>query len=148
MNQHLDHGVLDSGSSKKELCDESRIPLQNSNAPQSEPSCTAQELLEMALQASQAGAWRWDVGAEKIFWSPQLENLFGLKAGEFSGKYEEYLSYIHPEDRDRLAETIQKAILTCERYEVEHRVIWPSGEVRWLLGKGKAFYDAQGRLTQ
>lgn len=105
-------------------------------------------ILSSALDAAQVGVWVWDVKTGKITWSDPLEKLFGLEPGSFSGGYEEYMQLIHPEFRESLNATVQRAIETKQPYEVEHRVLMKSGEERWLLGKGKAFYDSAGALVK
>lgn len=107
-----------------------------------------QEQLEMALDASEAGTWLWDVKAGKIIWSERLEKLFGLEPKSFSGDYEDYMKLIHPDDREYIQQTVQNAIASKKPYSMEHRVCWPDGSVHWLLGKGKAFYDEAGNLIR
>ncbi len=99
-----------------------------------------------ALQASKIGIWNWDVNSGKINWCEKLESLFGLSANTFSGKYEDYLDLIHPQDRENCQGVIREALASKKPYRMEHRVIWPDGSVRWILGRGQALCNPEGQL--
>ena len=105
-----------------------------------------QERLALALDASKMGTWNWDIETGAISWSDKIEGLFGMGKGEFDGKYDTYLSLIHPDDLPDLQQTIGRALSTPDyHYVVEHRLIWRSGETRWLEGRGNVYRDATGR---
>lgn len=105
-----------------------------------------QERLALALDASKMGTWNWDIEAGTISWSDQIEALFGIGKGEFDGKYDTYLSLIHPEDLPNVQQEVARALATPEyHYVVEHRLIWRSGETRWAEGRGNVYRNAAGR---
>ncbi|MGE0525997.1 MAG: PAS domain-containing protein [Bdellovibrionales bacterium] len=108
----------------------------------------SRENLELALEAGKMGVWSWDVGTNTITWSAELERLFGLEPGTFRGTYEQYLELLHPEDREHVQATVRKATETRQPYDVVHRRVAADGEVRWILGKGRPFYDEQGKLVR
>lgn len=107
-----------------------------------------EEILSLALEASEAGIWNWEISSGRIIWSEQMEKLYGLEPKSFSGAYEDFMAMVHPEDRSHLQSVVENAIRTKKPYKVEHRVIWPDGSVHWLLGKGQAFFDSQGSLIR
>lgn len=102
---------------------------------------SSEERLALALQSSQMGIWDWDITTNTITWSEQLEKLYGLRPGGFTGSYEQYQSLIHPDDRERMQQIIQHALDTGKQYQVEHRALWPDGSIHWILGLGRAYYD-------
>ncbi|HLK61721.1 MAG TPA: PAS domain-containing protein, partial [Chthonomonadaceae bacterium] len=65
----------------------------------------------------------------------------------FRGTYEEYLSVIHPEDREHVHLSLTE-LLTGSRsdLEIEHRSLLPDGSVRWLEGRGRVYRDETGHL--
>lgn len=107
-----------------------------------------EELLNLSILTSPAGVWHWDIATGILTWSESSEELFGLDPNLFSGHFEDYLNIIHPEDRCRMEAALREAIVAKEPYAIEHRVIWPNGEIRWLTAKGKAFFDSEGRLAR
>ena len=56
--------------------------------------------LVLSMEAGGLGSWEWDIEHDRVVWSPQTERMHGLAEGAFSGTREEFLSYIHPDDRD------------------------------------------------
>ncbi len=106
----------------------------------------SEERLRLALDAAHTGIWDWDIATNRVSWSEEVTAIFGLRPGEFSGAYEDYLKLIHPQD----AEAVQRAITAAlaekvEPYFVEHRILTPEGVLRWLEGKGTVYRDAAGQ---
>ncbi|MGE5658761.1 MAG: PAS domain S-box protein [Actinomycetota bacterium] len=116
-----------------------------------ESNLVAQEnvaLLRIAPSATQMGMWNWDIATGKIQWSTDREQLFGLNPGTFDGKYETFLSYIHPEDREAVNQAVQQAIQNNSLYQVEYRVVWSDGSIHWIESRGHAFYNQAGEPIQ
>ncbi|TWW08829.1 hypothetical protein E3A20_20420, partial [Planctomyces bekefii] len=77
----------------------------------------------------------------KIIWSKYHEILFGFAPGEFDGTSHSFRSRLHPEDRDRVIEELARARQEMRSYEIETRVCHPDGTVKWVLARGKPFFD-------
>ncbi|NJN57481.1 MAG: PAS domain S-box protein, partial [Leptolyngbyaceae cyanobacterium SL_5_9] len=105
----------------------------------------SEEKLRIALEAAQLGIWDTELTTGKITWSPNLETMFGFLPGAFDGSYETFLSHLHPDDRDYVQQAVSTAIRRQEDYDIEFRVIWSDGTVRWIASKGKAFYSDTGK---
>jgi PAS domain S-box-containing protein len=103
----------------------------------------ANERLEAALDAGRMGWWEWDPERDRVVWSPSLERIYGLEPGGFGGTYEEYLARVHPDDRDAVRQAIEQG-LSGEGHEFEHRIVTPSGEVRWVDGRGRVLRRGDG----
>lgn len=108
----------------------------------------SRESLDQALDAGKMGIWDWNVAENKLVWSTQMQRLFGLEPGTFRGTYEHYQELLHPEDREQVIKTVNEAIEKREPYMVEHRVQQADGSFRWMMGKGRAFYDDSGKLVR
>jgi PAS domain S-box-containing protein len=100
--------------------------------------------IKIALEAARMGTWDWDIIANQVTWSDNKENLFGLEKGTFDGKYETFLSCIHPQDRDFVNSSVMQAVQTGTEYDVEFRILLPDGSIRWLVSKGVVFRNASG----
>jgi PAS domain S-box-containing protein len=100
--------------------------------------------LRLAQQAARVGTfeWNWQTGVNT--WTPELEAMYGLKPGEFSGKEDAWEKLVHPEDRLETALQTRHAVETG-KFEAEWRVVWPDGTVRWLAGRAWVFKDEAGR---
>ena len=79
-----------------------------------------------------------------------MHELFGIKPGGFSGKYDDFVALVEFEDRPRLArEEITATLIERPEFEVEFRFIRPcDGEVRSLEMVFKALSDEQGRTLR
>ena len=106
------------------------------------------DLLRVAPSAAQMGMWNWNIATGRIQWSTDQEQLFGLTPETFDGKYETFLSYIHPEDREIINQALQQAIQNNSLYQVEYRVVWPDGTIHWIESRGHAFYNQAGEPIQ
>lgn len=104
--------------------------------------------LRQALEAGRMGSWQWDLGTNKVYWSPGLEALHGLAPGTFDGSFEAYQKDIHPEDRERALRSIAKTIETGTEHHIEYRILTPNGSERWVEGKGTLYRTPEGIPTK
>jgi PAS domain S-box-containing protein len=108
------------------------------------------DLLSLALEASGAGVWSWELATQEVVWSERTAELFGTPLEEFDGSYEGFLARVHPEDRDAVARTIAEALENRDQCRQEFRIVLKDGGIRWIFCMGRCFYDAGGqpvRLT-
>lgn len=108
---------------------------------------TARETPDAAVEPTAGfGRWEWDITAGVIRWSAQMCRIYGVKPG-VQRSFEEFLSLVHPDDRDRLQATVQTAYETGQPYTLEHRIIRPDGVVRLVHARGEVISnDAQRPL--
>jgi PAS domain S-box-containing protein len=97
-----------------------------------------------ALDAASMGTWEWDISAQRVRWSDNLERIHGLPPGTFTGGFESYEREIHPDDRPRVLSSLQRAIGEDVPHDVEYRVVAPDGTVRWVQGRGRVERDDAG----
>jgi PAS domain S-box-containing protein len=101
-------------------------------------------LLE-AQKLSRIGDWHFDLGGQSIVWSPQVFENFDRDPSLGAPDYPTFLAAIHPEDREGFTTVIQRALTHGEPYEIEHRIVLPSGDIRWLLGRGRRLDNSEGK---
>ena len=106
----------------------------------------SRERFVMAMQASGMGTWTRDLDRNnRVQWSPELEAIFGLAPGEFPETEEAFFDFVHPEDREALRQAVAGAIANQTDYEVDFRYAAKDGKPGWMIGRGRAFYDANGK---
>lgn len=81
---------------------------------------------------AQAGTWDWDVANDRLRWSHELSRIYGLRRGEVPESYADFLSRVHPEDRELTRVTVQRALEDRRDVEYQHRIVRDDGEVRVL----------------
>ncbi|MHB9096580.1 MAG: sensor domain-containing diguanylate cyclase [Syntrophales bacterium] len=107
----------------------------------------SEEKLRLALDAAEQGTWDWDIVADELIWSERCKSLYGLSP-EAEMNYALFLNTIHPNDRDRIVYAIKQSLEQKTDYDVEMRVLWPDGTVRWIASKGRGFYDEAGEAVR
>ena len=81
------------------------------------------------------------------FLSEAIVNICGYPASDFiDNLVRSYASVIHPEDRLLVQEVVGKAVLAKRPYELEYRLVRPTGEVRWVYETGQGIFSEDGRL--
>jgi len=103
-----------------------------------------QILLSMAMQSSRMGAWQHDRATDAVYWSPELEKIFGLEEGTFCGTRLAYHELIYEDDREKVRSVVEQAVNEHRDYAVEFRFRHADGSIRWMEGRGKAVYSEDG----
>ena len=89
------------------------------------------------------GSWVWEVGEDRIEWSPGLLAMFGLPPNPRLD-FPTVRRYIHPDDLPRLESALLGALTSGQSFSLTHRVHTTSGEERVLQCHGEAFTDPAG----
>ncbi|ABA19864.1 multi-component transcriptional regulator, winged helix family [Trichormus variabilis ATCC 29413] len=108
----------------------------------------SQERLALTLEAVNLGIWDWNITTNQIIWSEGHARLFGIESEKFDGTYEAFQACIYPEDRGGLAEVINSARQQKTDYSHEFRIISPDGNIHWIEGTGKLYYNEMGEAVR
>ena len=92
--------------------------------------------LSLATEAVGAGLWIMDVDTSKVWVSPKSRELFDFAADE-EIRYESYFKKIHPEDRGRVHQDVQRALRSGENLHCDYRIVLADGSIRWIMARGK-----------
>ena len=99
--------------------------------------------LRLALEAGRLGTWEFDLRSNVLTASTHFQEAFGHE-GEQAFTYSDFRNAIHPEDRDRMDLALARSIEEDVDYDIEYRVVWSDGAVRWLQIRGRTISDADG----
>jgi PAS domain S-box-containing protein len=101
--------------------------------------------LRLALRAARLAEVTFNLTDGSVSHSAAFAELFGF-APERNLTLEEMRSRYHPDDLERVMQE-RAVILASEEdyYDVQKRIIWPDGQVRWLYGRGQVRRDESGR---
>ena len=103
--------------------------------------------VRMATHGAHVGIWERDASTDIVHWSPNVGAMLG-RPDKNSTTPTEYLSFIHPDDRERYLQARSAWLKTGTVYEIEHRVVWPDATVRWLHLRGALERADDGRTTR
>jgi two-component system sensor kinase FixL len=104
----------------------------------------SEERMRVAAEAVNLGIWEWDLSKDEIWATNARRALLGWPA---SGKISlnDFMCRLHPDDRDRVQQTINDAIHSGEDFDSEYRLILPDGIVRWMSTRGSVHFDDAGK---
>lgn len=94
-----------------------------------------------AQRIAHFGSWDWNIEKEELYWSDEIYRIFGLKPKEFGATYDAFLNYVHPDDRDFVNKEVEDALKGIKKYDIDHRIIRPDGEMRIVHERGKVIFD-------
>ena len=101
--------------------------------------------LAEAQRMASIGKWDRNYSTDKVFWSDEMFQIFGLRKENFQPKLRDYFDSIHPDDGGVVESEIEDAIQHCGSYRIEHRIVLPDAEVRRIILTGEAYFDSEGR---
>jgi PAS domain S-box-containing protein len=79
-----------------------------------------------------------------VYVSPQITTLLGVLPEEWTGESKLWSEMLHPDDRERAIEEVDRGIETGEPYTVEYRMIGRDGRVKWFQDTALMLRDAEG----
>jgi PAS domain S-box-containing protein len=119
------------------------------------PQKRAEEALREALtrqrlaqSAGRIGIWDWDIRNNRTYLNDEWYEIYGLTRGE-PPTYEDFLAQVHPEDRARVSEAMESALLGSGTIDHDFRILRANdGAVRWASSKGEVHFDVQGEAVR
>jgi PAS domain S-box-containing protein len=105
------------------------------------------QLLE-AQRLANLGSWSWEVRGNRIVWSDQLYEIYGIGRGDFNGSVEAFLGFIHPDDRAKMQASVLAALEAGTAFTNEKRIVRPDGEIRHLHSVGEIVRDESGTAVR
>ncbi|NIC04790.1 GGDEF domain-containing protein [Billgrantia bachuensis] len=77
------------------------------------------------------GYWKASLKANELFWSEAIYDIFGVDPSTFTPSIRAFKAMVHPEDLESVEASMWRAQETGS-HDVEHRIVRPDGEVRWV----------------
>lgn len=96
-----------------------------------------------AEQVGHIGHWRIERSTGAIQWSDEVSAILGLPVGT-TPSLEEELGRFHPDDWQGPRTLVEQSLRECRDWEIGHRFLRPTGEVRHVRSLGVCERDAQG----
>jgi PAS domain S-box-containing protein len=104
--------------------------------------------LEDAQRLTHVGYWERDPDTDRITWSDETYRIFGLQPQGRSLNLAQLPQLIHPEDQQIMVQAVADALGGVRPYDVEYRIVRPSGEVRLVHSQGEVVRDKSGRARR
>ena len=104
----------------------------------------SEEGLAEAQKMAHIGNWEWVIATDEAYWSDELYRIYGRNPQESAPSYNEYLDYVHPDDRDCVSNAFKEAAVSGKPYNIDHRIILANGEERTVHIQSKVIFDDKG----
>jgi PAS domain S-box-containing protein len=102
----------------------------------------------LAAQAGKMYAYEWDVATDVAVRSEEYANILGLTGVPKCHTRQQFLSGVHPDDRAKFIAAVADLTPQSPTTQISYRVVRPDGAVIWLEKSGRAFFDAEGKMTR
>lgn len=106
----------------------------------------SEERFSLAIDGTQDGIFDWDIKNDTIFYSRRFFEMLGYEIERFSSSTSEWMDLIHPDDRERVQEYIDKYLKQeISEYFQEFRMKHNSGRWVWIQSRAKTLFDKYGK---
>ena len=106
----------------------------------------SEERYALALRGANDGIWDWDVGPDRLYVSQRWRAIVGLAAGDVLSNGRDWIRRLHPADRRPTYIRLRAHLEGLSaHFEAEYRMRQRDGSYRWVLSRGVAQRDRDGR---
>ncbi|MGK2857964.1 MAG: putative bifunctional diguanylate cyclase/phosphodiesterase [Thermoanaerobaculia bacterium] len=104
------------------------------------------ERYALAARGANDGLWDWDIPGGAMYFSPRWKGMLGFDEHEIGDSPDEWFERVHPEDIGQLRESRDLHLRgEMPHVECEYRMRGSDGEYRWMLCRGAAMFDGEGK---
>lgn len=126
--------------------EQSLLDIQKTITKTSDELASSEERFAMALKGTRAGIYEWNVLQNRVYVSDYYRELLGLNHEPGEYRLEDFIERVHPEDRDRIRQSMMFHLNTQMPYQEEVRICVKGGSYRWFLNSGIGKADEGGIL--
>jgi len=107
------------------------------------------ERYELAVIASNDGLWDTNFKTNKTFFSKKWLNMLGYNIGDISS-YQEWFELLHVNDKSKIKKILKEYANQQKKDHIicEYRIKMKNGEYKWILARGKMFFDERGEARR
>ena len=106
----------------------------------------SEERYDLAARGANDGLWDWNLKRNEIYYSTRWKTMLGFKEHEIGNNPDEWLKRIHPDDQKRVRESLISHINgETPHFEYEYRIQHANNVYMWILTRGLAVRDAEGK---
>ena len=101
----------------------------------------SENLLKLTGDMANIGAWQLDLDSRKIIWTQTTAKIHEVP-NDYVPNLNEAINFYHPDDREVVKKSVNRAIETGKSYDFEARLITAKGKQRWVSAFGKPTFEA------
>ncbi len=107
----------------------------------------SEAFLEKSQEMAHIGSWKLDFRNYVFKWSDELFRILGLDPRSADASYRTFIATVHPDDRDRVAQSYRKMIEDHHPFEDTYRLLRPDGTVRIVRTSSEETFDELGNIV-
>ena len=104
------------------------------------------EILRKAQALSGLGIWQYDIPNDKVIWSEEVYEIYGLDQGKDAPTIEDVFNFSSPEEKEKIEQIINNAIKNSEAYNVDCSIITKDGRRKYVNAQGQPYFE-NGKLV-
>jgi PAS domain S-box-containing protein len=109
----------------------------------------SEERWQLAVRGTNDGLWDWNADTDEVFYSARWKEMLGFEEHELKNSSTEWRSRVHPDDLSAVTQQLQDHLDgKAAFYTAEYRLRAKDGTYRWILARGQALWDENGRPTR
>lgn len=103
--------------------------------------------LNRAQRIAKIASWEFNSENDKLTWSKEISRIVEKDLKSFKHTREAYYSIIHPEDRDKVVQTIKDSINNKKPYSLIYRLLLEDDRIKHVKEQCELFYDKNKNQT-
>ncbi len=103
------------------------------------------EQMLYAAENADTGLWFWNLSEDTMFATPKCSELFEISPHE-SFTSQSMMNLVHPQDHAEAEKAFRDSQINGKPLNIEYRVIYSDGKIRWISLRGKTHFDDKGNL--
>ncbi len=97
-----------------------------------------EERFELALYASRAGLWDWNIKTGEMYTSPDRKKILHYQDDDNDPGVSPLQGIIHPDDQDKVMQVLNDHLAgKTDEYRIEYRIKDRLGNWKWFLDRGR-----------
>jgi PAS domain S-box-containing protein len=107
----------------------------------------SEAMLKKAQQIGHIGCWDLNLITNRLTWSDEIYEIFGIDPKLFGATYEAFVETIHPDDRVMVNTAYTNSVQYDSPYDIIHRIVRNSdGAIRYVNEKCENLKDSEGKV--
>lgn len=104
--------------------------------------------LKQAQKVAKTGSWEWYPDTNKVVWSDQMYEIFGINPKQHTGFVHDIYQFIHPDDIEMVRSVSAQAAEEKRAIPIEYRVVAESNQIKYVRGDGDVMVDESGNMIK
>ena len=106
---------------------------------------TNEERLSLSQTFANIGSWDWDIKTGELYYSKEMSAILGYTNRISHTTINNFMSdSVHPDDQPLVMDKLFASLKNGNKFDLEYRIIWPEGCIRWVHTLGDIVRDGEG----